>query len=120
MQRAWRSDIVTTVVLQRCYNDDPNLTNALCNRITRLGVNPSNNTVSRVDSSFVNLGLVTSKGYDINARYIDDFSIGDNFVEMEWSATGTNYSELKEQIDPESRPEGSLQFGGLYPTAPFP
>ena len=90
------------VVLQRCYNDDPNLANALCNRITRLGVNPSNNTVSRVDSSFVNLGLVTSKGYDINARYIDDFSIGDNFVEMTWSATGTNYSELKEQIDPES------------------
>jgi len=89
-------------VLQRCYNDDPNLANALCNRVSRLGVNPSNNTVSRVDSSFVNLGLVTSKGYDINARYIDDFSIANNFIEMAWSVTGTNYSELKEQIDPQS------------------
>ena len=89
-------------VLARCYEDDPNLANALCNRVTRLGVNPSNNTVSRVDSSFVNLGLVTSKGYDINARYIDDFNLGNTFVDMTWTLTATNYTELKEQIDPES------------------
>jgi len=89
-------------VLNRCYNDDPNLANALCSRITRIGQAPANNTISRIDSSFVNLGLVTSKGYDINVRYVDDFSIGSNFIEMAWSATGTNYSELKEQLDPES------------------
>jgi iron complex outermembrane receptor protein len=89
-------------VLQRCYNDDPNLANALCRRITRIGANPANNTVARVDSSFVNLGLVTSKGYDINARYIDDFSLGDNFIDMTWTLTATNYSELKEQLDPNS------------------
>ncbi len=89
-------------VLNRCYNDDPNLANALCDRVTRSGGDPTTNTISRVDSSFVNLGLVTSKGYDINARYVDDFSIGEKFVEMSLSATGTNYSELKQQIDPES------------------
>ncbi len=89
-------------VLNRCYANDPNLQNALCPRITRRGVNPANNTVARVDSSFVNLGLVTSKGYDINIRYEDDFTIRDTFVEMAWSVTGTNYSELKEQIDPEA------------------
>jgi iron complex outermembrane receptor protein len=95
-------ELDSTEVLNRCYNDDPNLANALCSRIARRGVNPENNTVSRVDSSFVNLGLVTSKGYDINARYIDDFSIGDNFIEMAWTVTGTHYDELKEQIDPQS------------------
>jgi len=113
-----------TNVLSRCYNDDPNLANALCGRITRIGANPENNTVARVDSSFVNLGLVTSKGYDINARYIDDFSIGEKFVEMTLSATGTNYSELKQQIDPESPiddrvgeagfPEWSWVFRGTF------
>lgn len=89
-------------ILSRCYNDDPNLTNALCPRVSRRGVNPSNNTVSRVDSSFVNLGLVTSKGYDINLRYGDDFTLGDTFVEMQWTVTGTIYDELLEQIDDQS------------------
>ena len=89
-------------ILFRCYNDDPNLSNALCSRIARRGVNPENNTVSRVDSSFVNLGLVTSAGYDLNIRYRDDFTIGDTFVEMQWTLTGTFYDQLKEQIDDQS------------------
>ncbi len=87
-------------ILSRCYNDDPGLANALCSRIQRRSVSPANNTVSRVDSSFVNLGLVTSSGYDINIRYLDDFTIGKNFVEMAWAVTGTNYDKLEEQIDP--------------------
>ncbi|MDH4073472.1 MAG: TonB-dependent receptor, partial [Gammaproteobacteria bacterium] len=95
-------ELAAPEILERCYNDDPNLSNALCSRITRRGVNPENNTVARVDSSFVNLGLVTSKGYDINARYLDDFSLGDKFIEMTWVVTGTHYDELKEQIDPQS------------------
>lgn len=91
-----------TTVLQRCYNDDPNLQNALCSRITRRGVNPENNTVALVDSSFVNLGLVTSKGFDINARYNDDFELGNTFVDVALTLTGTRYTALEEQIDPES------------------
>jgi len=87
--------------LDRCYTEDANLANALCSRIQRRGVNPENNTVALVDSSFVNLGLVTSKGYDINVRYVDDFNIADRFIEMAWSVTGTNYTALEEQIDPE-------------------
>jgi iron complex outermembrane recepter protein len=89
-------------ILNRCYNDDPNLQNALCSRVQRRGVNPENNTVALVDSSFVNLGLVTSQGFDINARYTDDFSIGNAFVDMVLTLTGTKYTALEEQIDAES------------------
>lgn len=95
-------ELDATTILTRCYNDDPNLANALCSRVERRGVNPSNNTVARVDSSFVNLGLVTSKGYDINIRYQDDFTLRDTFIEMAWIVTGTNYRALEEQIDPAS------------------
>ncbi|MDZ7684872.1 MAG: TonB-dependent receptor [Gammaproteobacteria bacterium] len=91
-----------TTILSRCYNDDPNLENALCSRVERRGVNPENNTVSTVDSSFVNLGLVTSKGIDLNVRYLDDFSVGERLVEMSWLVTGSYYNELKEQLDPAS------------------
>ncbi len=93
-------ELDAATILNRCYNDDPGLANALCGRIQRRGVGSANNTVSRVDSSFVNLGLVTSSGYDVNVRYTDDFTLGDTFVEMAWSVTGTNYDKLQEQIDP--------------------
>ena len=89
-------------ILDRCYNDDPNLANALCSRVQRRGVNPENNTVALVDSSFVNLGLVTSKGFDINARYTDDFTIGNTAVDVLLTLTGTKYTALEEQIDADS------------------
>lgn len=88
-----------TTILRRCYNDDADLQSALCSRIARRGVNPENNTVSLVDSSFVNLGLVTSNGYDINARFTDDFNLGGRFVDLALTLTGTRYTALEEQID---------------------
>lgn len=91
-----------TTILTRCYEDDPNLQNALCSRIQRRGVNPENNTVALVDSSFVNLGLVTSQGYDINARFNDEFNLGNRLVDMALSLTGTRYTALEEQIDAEA------------------
>ena len=89
-------------ILTRCYNDDPDLQNALCDRITRRGVNPENNTVALVDSSFVNLGLVTSKGYDINARFNDDFELAGRGIDVAITLTGTHYTALEEQIDAEA------------------
>lgn len=86
-------------IMTRCYNDEDNLASPFCSRITRAGVNPENNTIGRVDASFVNLGLVTSTGYDINVRYIDDFQVGGNFVDLQATLTATNYDEQLEQID---------------------
>lgn len=100
-------------VLSRCYNDDPNLASALCSRVQRRGVNPENNTVSLVDSSFVNLGLVTSQGYDINARYLDDFELGNNFFDASVTFTATRYLALEEQIDAESPIEDRVGEAGF-------
>jgi iron complex outermembrane receptor protein len=88
-----------TTILTRCYNDEDNLASPFCSRITRAGVNPENNTVGRVDASFVNLGLVTSTGYDINVRYVDDFEIGNKFWDLQATLTATHYDEQLEQID---------------------
>jgi iron complex outermembrane receptor protein len=68
--------------LFRCYNEEDNLASPLCDRVTRRGVGPTNNTVARVDASFVNIGLQTSKGYDINVRYTDDFSLFNRFWDI--------------------------------------
>lgn len=95
-------ELDSETILNRCYNDEDNLQSPFCGRITRAGVNPENNTIGRVDASFVNLGLVTSKGYDINVRYVDDFQIGNSFWDLQATLTATNYSELLEQIDDEA------------------
>lgn len=88
-------------VISRCFNDEDNLASPFCDRITRRGVNASNNTIAGVDASFVNLGLQTSKGIDINARYGNDFNLFNRSWELQATLTATNYTELKEQIDPE-------------------
>jgi len=87
-------------ILNRCYNDEPGLVSPLCDRVVRRGVNPANNTVSLVDSSFVNVGLVTSKGFDINARYMDSLSFGGRAYDVSLSLTATHQAELKEQLEP--------------------
>ena len=95
-------ELNSTETLFRCYNEEDNLESALCDRVTRRGVAPDNNTVARVDASFVNIGLQTASGYDLNVRYVDDFSIGGSHWDLNATLTATNYSELKEQFDPDS------------------
>jgi iron complex outermembrane receptor protein len=92
-------ELDSVTILNRCYNDEDNLASPFCSRITRAGVNPENNTVGRVDASFVNLGLVTSTGYDINVRYVDDFEVGNTFWDLQATLTATKYDEQLEQID---------------------
>jgi iron complex outermembrane receptor protein len=91
-------------ILRRCYNDEDNLASPFCNRVQRRGGNtpPDSNTVQLVDASFVNLGLVTSKGYDMNVRYVDDFEVGNTVWDLQATWTATMYDELGEQVDTES------------------
>ena len=95
-------ELNSTKTLAGCYNDEDNLASPLCDRITRRGVAPDNNTVSRVDASFVNVGLQTSSGYDINVRYVDDFSVGSKIWDLNFTWTASKYDELLEQFDPDS------------------
>jgi iron complex outermembrane receptor protein len=95
-------ELDSATILNRCYNDEDNLASPFCSRITRQPTDPAFATVSRVDASFVNLGLVTSKGYDINVRYIDDFDVAGRLWDLQATLTATYFDELLEQIDPES------------------
>jgi iron complex outermembrane receptor protein len=95
-------ELNSTATLFGCYNDEDNLASPLCDRVTRRGVAPDNNTVSQVDASFVNVGLQTSSGYDINVRYVDDFSIGSKIWDLNFTWTASKYDELLEQFDPDS------------------
>jgi iron complex outermembrane receptor protein len=92
-------ELDSTTILNRCYNDEDNLASPFCSRVTRAGTAPSNNTVGRVDASFVNLGLVTSTGYDLNVRYLDDFSLFSRSWDIQATLTATKYDEQLEQID---------------------
>lgn len=97
-------ELQSSEILRRCYNDEDNLASPFCNRIQRRdgGTPPDSNTVQLVDASFVNLGLVTSKGYDVNVRYIDDFDMFGSIWDLQATWTGTKYDELGEQVDTES------------------
>lgn len=95
-------ELDSATILTRCYNDEDNLASPFCSRITRQPTDPAFATVARVDASFVNLGLVTSTGYDVNVRYLDDFSVGQNIWDLQATITATYYDELLEQIDDES------------------
>ena len=97
-------ELQSSEILRRCYNDEDNLASPFCNRIQRRGgtTPPDSNTVQLVDASFVNLGLVTSKGYDMNVRYVDDFEVGNSIWDLQATWTATMYDELGEQVDTES------------------
>lgn len=98
-------ELQSSEILRRCYNDEDNLASPFCNRIQRRGgaTPPDSNTVELVDASFVNLGLVTSKGYDMNVRYLDDFDMFGSIWDVQATWTATMYDELGEQFDTESR-----------------
>jgi iron complex outermembrane receptor protein len=97
-------ELQSSAILDRCYSDEDNLASAFCNRITRRGgtTPPDSNTVQLVDASFVNLGLVTSKGYDMNVRYLVDFDLFGSSWDLQATWTATIYDELGVQVDTES------------------
>ncbi|WP_022945049.1 TonB-dependent receptor domain-containing protein [Pseudoalteromonas ruthenica] len=55
--------------IDQCYSADGN--DAFCSRITR----DENQQIGLVDASFINIGLITSKGYDYNIYYKQDFVV---------------------------------------------
>ncbi|WP_444998330.1 TonB-dependent receptor domain-containing protein [Aliikangiella sp. IMCC44359] len=84
-------------IMSRCYNDAPNLASPFCARITRDGTGklPSLNFVSAIDASFVNVGLETSSGFDINVDYSTDF---DDLLGLPVNLTWTNqYTQMTER-----------------------
>ncbi|HEX7037182.1 MAG TPA: TonB-dependent receptor [Pseudomonadales bacterium] len=58
-----------TTILERCYNEAPNLSSPFCSRIERTNPNlPRFNFPELVDASFINVGEETSSGLDVNLQ----------------------------------------------------
>lgn len=71
-----------------CYDSDSN--KAFCDRITR---NPLSGRITEVDTSFINVGLETSKGLDYNIFYEQDFTLAEKNLNIEFNLTATQMKE---------------------------
>ncbi len=81
-------------IINQCYNniDNPAGDSGFCGRVDR---NPTTDRIELVDRSFINTGLETSKGIDVNIRYGQDFEVGDENLSVSFDVVGTR---LQEQI----------------------
>lgn len=76
-----------TFIINDCYADQPNFSSGFCNRITRDG----DGFIDLVNSSFINIGTITSKGVDFNLVFQDDISfLGDWGFTLDVRATRAN------------------------------
>jgi iron complex outermembrane receptor protein len=79
-----------------CYTNIPNLGSAFCSRITR---NPTTGFVDLVDAGFINIGLVTSRGFDFNTLFeYDGFTVGGEELLLSLDARATMMLEQTETI----------------------
>ncbi|MCH1924038.1 TonB-dependent receptor plug domain-containing protein [Shewanella sp. C32] len=71
----------------QCYSADGNA--AFCDRLSR----GEDGTFDFIDSSFINIGLITSKGYDFNLYYKKDVVLFDNNLQIGLDVTATKMTE---------------------------
>ncbi|SDD43656.1 TonB-dependent receptor domain-containing protein [Kordiimonas lacus] len=78
-------------IVNRCYDnpDEPNATSGFCSRITR----DSDGFIDLLDTSFVNAGRYTSKGFDFNLYYQQDFEVGSKTLGVSFDLRATNQRE---------------------------
>ncbi len=73
--------------INQCYSADGNA--AFCSRLDR----GEDGTFSMIDSSFINIGLITSKGFDFNLYYKQDILVLNNNLEISLDVTATHMTE---------------------------
>lgn len=71
----------------QCYNRDGNT--AFCDRLTR----DSNGKIDQIDASFINIGLITSKGMDYNLLYQQEFVVGEQNLRVDLDLQATRLTE---------------------------
>lgn len=86
-------------ILAQCYGGAPNLGDPACARITRAQGNPATATITNVDASFINIGRLTARGLDYNARFAMPVGLFGYDLDFTASATVTQMLEQAEQID---------------------
>jgi len=82
--------------VSRCYDnaEQPNGTSSFCDRLTR----NSDGYLSLVDASFINVGQITSKGWDFNLLYQQDFEVGAKTLGVTLDLRATNLRENIYQV----------------------
>jgi len=71
----------------QCYSADGN--DAFCSRLSR----DESGKINFVDQSFINVGLLTSKGMDYNLYFQKDFLIGDENIDVSLDIQATRLTE---------------------------
>lgn len=102
-------------IMNRCFNDAPDLASPFCDRLERDGEGkiPSLNFITAVDASFLNVGLETAKGFDLNLDVIT--SISDVFgqpLQITWTNIYTLMTEREITIFEDQGPEDLLEDFG--------
>ena len=84
-------------IVADCFNniEFPNGDSAFCTRITR---DPDTQRLSLIDATFLNTGLETSKGVDVNIRYDQDFVVGDENLGVLLDISATRMEEQFQSI----------------------
>jgi len=73
--------------VNQCYSADGN--DAFCSRLTR----DEDGKINFVDASFINIGLETSKGFDYNIYYDQDFLVGEQNLNVTLDIQATRMTE---------------------------
>lgn len=74
-------------IVNQCYSADGN--DAFCSRLTR----DENGQINSADGTFVNVGLLTSKGMDYNILFEKDFLVGDQNLGITVDLQATRLTE---------------------------
>ncbi|MEH6384379.1 MAG: TonB-dependent receptor [Colwellia sp.] len=86
--------ISAATILKRCF-DSPNMASPFCSRISRNSGNAAViNFPNLIDTSFINIGEETSKGVDVNTRFVTNFGQ----VRMTWDNQYTLQTEREVTI----------------------
>lgn len=82
------SELSPSVIVSRCFNDEPNLASPFCERVTRADTgNRGNNALQLVDASFINVGLETVTGVDFTSRFHTAFDgVFGQPLDVTWAA----------------------------------
>ncbi|WP_293612835.1 TonB-dependent receptor [Ponticaulis sp.] len=86
-------------ILNQCLVQSTNLNSPFCQLIDRSSsADPSRNFISTIDSSFVNVGLIETDGVDFDVRYLQDFVVGGNELNLSVNLSATYVMMYREDL----------------------
>mgnify|MGYP001799279100 CR=1 FL=1 len=92
-------------IIRDCYEDNPNLGSAFCNRLQR----DSGGFLSSVDASFLNIGRETATGFDLNVLFEKEFILNerplDFSIDLRANKTEERILDLSNTLAPDASPE---------------